>query len=100
LKIKDFGPESVLRRRYSAAQLDKEVSITYNELANALTGAEADSIFLEECGEKVDRQTKIIKRRREQTPMETISTSDEDLFLMKEAKVAQLENSQDTDYVE
>jgi hypothetical protein len=98
LKIKDFGPESVLCGRYSKAQLDEEVSISFEELADALTGSEADSIAVEGSGDRQVRQTKIMKRKRDQTPEEILLTDDEDLFRLREAKVARQEDSRDGDY--
>lgn len=98
LKIKDFGPESVLCRRYDKAQLEEELSISFEELADALTSSENDSIAVEGCGDKEVRQTKIMKRKRDQTPEEILLTDDEDLFRLKEAKVAWQEDSRDADY--
>lgn len=98
LRLEDIGPESVLRALYANALLNEETAITLDELANTLTESEVEIASVGGHGARQVRHNSIKKRQRDMTPQETVVTDDENIFQMREAKLARQEESRDGEY--
>jgi hypothetical protein len=85
LKLSDFGPCIVLQRMYPNAMLDGEITITFEELSDLLTKAEANVVKRKEGW--VDNHGA--------TPWPRGITLDEVILRRKEAETAEREESRD-----
>jgi len=97
LKLTDLCPRPAIEELYPDAMcdVDEEITITFEELSDLLTAAEANLVEQNQGRTFYDDYIAI---PRAATPEETLSIDDEEVLLRLEAEVTERADSEDGEY--